>query len=172
MWEKEWPLTLTLDLLIWISRGIIYSSQTIYLLRLKLLRQGVPELSVAQGVEDQHDLLHTDLNINWDHLLIKDYLPTKFEATGARCSWVQLHKVWERDMTFDLDLWPTDLNIHKYHLLIKDYLPTTFEVSGAKPSWVISCARLRETDIPTRPTYRPTEGHVQSNMPLLLSKGS
>ena len=52
-------------------------------------------------------------------------------------------------MTFDLDLWPTDLKINRDHLLIKDYLPTKFEASGAKPSWVISCTRLRATDIPT-----------------------
>ena len=65
------------------------------------------------------------------------------------------------NMTFDLDLWPTDLKINRDHLLIKDYLPTKFEASGAKPSWVISCTRLRETDIPTDgptdgPTDRPT----------------
>ena len=29
-----------------------------------------------------------DLNINRDHLLIKDYLPTKFEASGEKCSWI------------------------------------------------------------------------------------
>ena len=58
-------------------------------------------------------------------------------------------KVWETDMTFDLDLWPTDLNINRDHLLIKDYLPTKFGASGAKCSWVISCTRLRDTDIPT-----------------------
>ena len=30
------------------------------------------------------DLLPTDLNINRDHLLIKDYLLTKFEASGSK----------------------------------------------------------------------------------------
>ena len=34
------------------------------------------------------DLLPTDLNINTGHLLIKDYLPTKFEACGAKRSGV------------------------------------------------------------------------------------
>ena len=52
-------------------------------------------------------------------------------------------------MTFDLDLWPTDLNSNSGHLLMKDYLPTKFEAFGAKRSWVISCTRLRDTDIPT-----------------------
>ena len=42
-----------------------------------------------------------------------------------------------------------DLKINRDLLLIKDYLPTKFEASGAKPSSVISCTRLRETDIPT-----------------------
>ena len=60
-------------------------------------------------------------------------------------------------MTFDLDLWPTDLKINRDHLLTKDYLPTKFEASGAKRYWVISCTRLRATNIPTYiPTYRPT----------------
>ena len=61
-------------------------------------------------------------------------------------------------MTSDLDLWPTDLNINRDHLLLKDYLPTKFEAPGRKRSWVISCTRLRETDIPTdRRTDRPTD---------------
>ena len=51
-----WPLTLTFDLLTWLSIGIIYSSRTIYLPSLKLLGQSVVELSVAQGFEDWHDL--------------------------------------------------------------------------------------------------------------------
>ena len=99
------------------------------------------------------DLWPTDLTINRDHLLIKDYLPTKFEASGAKRCWDPLHKVWETDMTFDLDLWPTNVTINRDYLLIKDYLPTKFEASGVKRSWVISCTRLRDTDIPT---YRPT----------------
>ena len=32
------------------------------------------------------DLRPTDLNINMDHLLIKDYLPTKFEDSEAKHS--------------------------------------------------------------------------------------
>ena len=32
------------------------------------------------------DLCPADLNIERDHLLIKDYLPTKFEANGANHS--------------------------------------------------------------------------------------
>ena len=113
MWSRlAWPLTLTFDLLIWIWIGIIYSSRNIYLQRVKLL-ETILELSIAQGGVDWH------------------------------CLW----------------LWLTDLNINREHLLIKDYLPTCtkFEASGAKPSWVISCTRLRETDIPTdRQTDRRT----------------
>ena len=51
-----WPLTLTFDLLTWLSIRIIYSSRTIYLPSLKPLDQSVVELSVAQGLEDWHDL--------------------------------------------------------------------------------------------------------------------
>ena len=34
------------------------------------------------------DFLPTDLNINEDRLVIKDYLPTKFEASTAKRSQV------------------------------------------------------------------------------------
>ena len=37
------------------------------------------------GLTFDLDLLPTDLNINRDHLLIKDYLPTEIEASGAKC---------------------------------------------------------------------------------------
>ena len=85
------------------------------------------------------DLWPTDLNINRGHLLIKDYLPTKFEACWAKRSWVisctRLSGLaWPLTLTFDL-------NINRGHLLIKDYLPTKFEACGAKRSWVISCTR-------------------------------
>ena len=93
-----WPLTLTFDLLTWISIGVIHSSKTNYLPSLKLLGQSVLELSVTQGEVDWHGLWPTDLNINRDHLLIKDYLlvPTKFEASGAKCSWVISCTRWSR----------------------------------------------------------------------------
>ena len=113
-------LTLTFHLLTSILIGVTYSWRTIYLASLNLQGQRVLELSVAQGMEDKNDL------------------------------------------------WPTDLNINRDHLLIKDYLPTKFEVSVAKRSWVISCTRLRDTDIQTdRPTYQ----HVQSNMPYFFEEG-
>ena len=120
-WSRlAWPLTLTFDLLTWISVGVIYSSRTIYQPGLKLLGQSVLELSVAQG------------EVNWH------------------------------------DLWPTDLKINRDHLLTKDYLPTKFEAFGAKRYWIISCTRLRDTDIPTD---RHTDRQVQSNMPSFLKGG-
>ena len=101
------------------------------------------------------DLLPTDLHINRDHPLIKEYLPTKFEASGEKNSWVISYRRCRRPINkiFDFDLWPTDLNI-KDRQLIKDYPPTKFEASETKRSWFISCTRLRDTDIPT---YRPTD---------------
>ena len=116
------------------------------------------------------DLWPTDLTINRGHLLIKDYLPTKFEAYGAKRSWVISCTRWSR-LAWPLTL-TFDLTINRDHLLIKDYLPTKFEASRAKPSWVISCTRLRDTDRQTyRPTDRHTDRHVQSNMPLLFQRG-
>ena len=108
-WSRlAWPLTLAFDLLTWISIGGIYSSRTIYLPSLKLLGQSVLALSVAQGEVDWHafdlDLWPTDLNIDRGHLLNKDYIPTKFEASGAKHSWVISCTRWSKvDWN---DLWP------------------------------------------------------------------
>ena len=53
------------------------------------------------------DLGPTDLKINTDHLLTKDYLTTKFEASGAKRSWVISCTRWSKlawplTLTFDL----------------------------------------------------------------------
>ena len=132
----------------------------------------------------------TDLNINRDHLLIKDYQHTKFEATGAKRSLIIRYPrcgrlTWPLTLTFDL--------LTENHQLIKDYLPTKFEASRVKSCWVTCinctrCGRLTLTltlafDLLTwitlviillgdRPTYLHTNRHVQSNMPLLLRKGA
>ena len=129
-------MTLTFDLLTWMSIGIIFSSRTIYLQSLKLQGQSVPELSVAQGLRDWHDLWPCDLTINRDHVLIKDYLSTYqvWSFWGKALLSYPMHKVWKTDMTFDLELWPIDLTINRDHLLIKDYLPTKFEACGANSS--------------------------------------
>ena len=149
---------LIFDLLTWMSIGIIYSSRTIYLPSLKLLGQSVPELSVAQGLEDWHDLWP------WPLTYWPDYQSGSSTHQGSSTYQVwsflgkafpsyPLHKVWETDMTFDLDLWPTDLTINRDHLLIKDYLPTKFEVSGAKSCWVIRCTRFGRLTWPLTLTF-------------------
>ena len=56
------------------------------------------------------DLWPTDLTIKKDHLLTKDYLPSKFEASGAKRSWVisctrWSKLVWPLTLTFDLLTW-------------------------------------------------------------------
>ena len=92
------------------SIGTIFSSRTIYLPSLKLQGQSVPELSVKQGWRDWHHLWPTVLTINRDHLLIKDFLPTKFEASGAkrsritRCTRFE-RLAWPLTLTFDLLTW-------------------------------------------------------------------
>ena len=107
-----WPLTFTFDLLTWLSIGIVYSSRTIYLPRLKFLGQSVVELSVAQGLEDWHDLdlWPTNLTINRDHLLIKDYRPTKFEVSGEKRCWVIRCTRFGR-LTWPLTYWPDYISI-------------------------------------------------------------
>ena len=57
---------------------------------LKLLVQISLALSVSQGLETimTSDLCPSYLTFNRDHLLITEYLPTKFEASRAMRSWV------------------------------------------------------------------------------------
>ena len=149
-------MTLTFDLLTWMSIGIIYSSRTIYLPSLKLQGQSVPELSVAQGLIDWHDL--------WPWTYWPDYQYGSCTHQGLSTYQVwsfwgkallsyPLHKVWKTAMTFDLDLWPTDLTIDRDHLLIKDYLPTKFEASVAKRCWVIRCTRFERLTWPLTLTF-------------------
>ena len=115
-WRPTWHLTLSIDLLTWISIGIIYSPSTIYMYlpSLKLMGQSVLELSVAQlwftNLTFDPDLWSTDLVINRDHLLMKDYLPIKFEAFGAKPIWVISctgcgRRTWSLTLTFDLLAW-------------------------------------------------------------------
>ena len=88
-----------------------------------------------------------DLNVNRDHVLVKNYLPTKFEASGANLSWVISCTRWSRRA------WPLtltfDLNINRD----QDYLPTKFEASRAKRSWVISCTRCGRLTWPLTLTF-------------------
>ena len=62
------------------------------------------------GMTVDLDLWPTDLNINRGHLLIKDYLPTMFEACGAKRSWVISCTRWSKlswplTLTFYLLTW-------------------------------------------------------------------
>ena len=93
------------------------------------------------GLTFDLDLWPTDLNVNRDHPLIKDYLPTKFEASGAKRSRVIHCTRFERltwPLTFDLLTWLSIGIIYSS----RDYLPTKFEASGAKRCWVIRCTRF------------------------------
>ena len=53
----------------------------------KTLMPPLPNL-LRIGLTFNLQLSPTEMNINRDHLLMKDYLPTKFEACGAKRSWV------------------------------------------------------------------------------------
>ena len=60
------------------------------------------------------DLWPTDLNINRNHLLTNDYLPTKFEAHGAKHSWViPCIRCWR--LTYQLSNIPTNTSCAKQY---------------------------------------------------------
>ena len=140
VWKTNITFDMTFDLPTWISMGIMYSYRIIYLPSWSFLGKAFLSYQLHKVWETNMsfdlELWPTDLNINRDHLLTKDYLPAKFEASEAKRSRVISctrcgRPVWPLTLTFDL-------NITRDHILIKDYLPTKFEVSGAKPSWVIN----------------------------------
>ena len=140
-WSRlAWPLTLTFDLLTWISIGVIYSSRTIYLPSLKLLGQSIVELSVAQGEVDWHDLWPwpwpTDLNINRGHLLIKDYLPTKFLSFWGKVFLsYQLHKVKGYRHTDRPTDWHTDRHV-------QSNMPSFFKGGSIKIDQILRIFRV------------------------------
>ena len=126
-WRPTLPLTLTFDLLTWISIGIIFSSRTIYLLsclpchlsafNLKypwvlcrfLLRSSWRKAFISYQL---HKVWKTNITfdlVTWILIGIinssKDYVPTKFwSSRGKACLSYQLNKVWKTNITFDLDL--------------------------------------------------------------------
>ena len=98
------------------------------------------------------DLCSTDLNINRDHLLIMDYLPTKFEAYGAKRSWVirctRFGRL-TRPLTLNLLTWISIGIIYSTRTI---YLPSlkllgqsVLELSVAQ----LKVKGYRPTDIPT-----------------------
>ena len=84
-------MTFDLDLLTWISIGVIYSSRTIYLPTMKLLGQSVLKLSVAQGEVDWHDLWPWPLTGLSTHQGLSTYQVWSF--WGKAFLSYQLHKV-------------------------------------------------------------------------------
>ena len=48
-----------------------------------IIGKGEDTLTIYNGMTFDLDLSPTDLNINRDHVLINDYLLTKFEVSGA-----------------------------------------------------------------------------------------
>ena len=90
------------------------------------------------------DLDHspTDLDIDSGHLLIKDYLPTKFTAPGAKRSWV-ISSTRCRRLT-----WPLTLTWISIGIIYssKDYLPNEVNryfvakkrsISGLSMNWIL-----------------------------------
>ena len=125
-----WPLNLTFN------QGI--STYQVWSLRGKAFWSY--QLHKVKWTGMTFDLGLSDLNINRGHLLIKDDQTTKFEAWGAKPSWIISCTRWSTiGLTFDPDLWTWVLIGVIYSS--RDYHPTKFEAWWAKPSWVISCTR-------------------------------
>ena len=90
----------------------------------------------------------TDLSVNKDHLLIKDYLPTTFEACGAERPWLINCTRWRLTWPWPLTYWS------KYqqgsYTQVCTYQVWTFKT---KCSLVISCTRWSRLTWPL--TYWP-----------------
>ena len=84
-----------------------------------------------------------------------------------------LRKMWENNMTFDLNLWSIYLNINKDYWVIKDYLCTKFEASWTKHSWImwIHCIRCGSRIWPHKITSKLlTQGYRYHKLPKAFGK--
>ena len=172
-------MTLTFDLLTWISKGIIHSSRTIYLPSVKLLVQSVLELSVAQGKGiptyrptdmgkaiicpsffeggDAPDITITTVNCpnrtNTQHS--NNYeLENWHSQRGPRC----------RACHYDLDLWPFDPKIYRCLPFFILHLCMKYEVCRSNTVRVIALQRSVD-----RRTDRQTDGQTDKVITIGLS---
>ena len=103
-----------------------------------------------------------DPNINRGHLLIKDYLPTKFEASSAKRSWVISCTRWSRlacPMTLTFIYWPEYQQGSSTHEGLSIYYVWSFL---GKTFLSYQSHKVKG--------YRHTDRHVQSNIPLLFQR--
>ena len=113
-WLLVWPLTLTSDLLSWISIGVIYLSRTIYLPSSIRVGQSVPELSVCTRWSRQawplilaFDLLtwiligviFSSRTINLPSLKPEEKSVLELSVAHSEVDW---HDLWSRPLTY----WP------------------------------------------------------------------
>ena len=114
-----------------------------------------------------------NLNINRHQIITEDYLYQIWSFWDHEFLSYPFRKVWDTNITFDLDL-----NITRDQHCNKDYLPTTFKASEANRSSILLVYLLHnarvygQADIHThRPTYQPTDKNVQSGMPSFFERG-
>ena len=175
----------------------MFSSRTINLPSLKLLGQIILELSVAQGEVNWHDLWPwpTDLNMNRGHLFIKDYLPTKFEVSGAKRSWVISCTRWSKlawPLILDLLTWISIGIIYSsrgqfwgkefpsYPLQKVWETDMTFDLNMNRDHLLIKvyvpnkfeASGAKRSCVISCTRLRDADWHVQRNMPLLLRRGA
>ena len=112
----------------------------------------------ATDMKNDLDLWPTDLNIYKDHLLIKDYLPTNFEASEAKRFWViscttNGQSTWTLTLTFDLLTWKS---IGIIYLSLTIYLPSLKIVGQSIVELWVAQGIGDQHDLWTRPlTYWP-----------------
>ena len=106
-WSRlAWPLTLTFDLLIWISIGSIYSSRTIYLPSLKILGKAFLSYQLHKVKGDRHTDRRTDRRTDRQTDMCKAICPSFFEGGGINI----LSKVG-----FDPSTPASRLQVHRSH---------------------------------------------------------
>ena len=125
------------------------------------------------------DLWPTDLNINRDHLLTKDYLPIKFEASGAKRSWVISWTRWSRlpwplTLTFDLLTWKSIGIIYSprtiYLSSLKLLGQSVVELSVAQGE--VNWHNLWPTDLKINRDHLPTKGSLPTKFEASGAKRS
>ena len=124
----------------------------------------IDRVHVTGFIQSVSDILvRGEIIINRDHRVIKDYVPTKFEAFWAKCSRV-IHctrykrPMWPLTLIFNLVTW---ISIGIIYSSRSIYLRTKFGVYyGAKRSWVISCTRRGRSNELWPPDLNTNRDHL------------
>ena len=162
--EETWTLTRE-EVLTVIVQMYVWTEITAYLKKKMFVKHLCTPSRKAVTFQLHHS--PTDLNIERGNLLIKDYLPTKFKASGAKCSCIisctmygDQHDLWPWPLTY----WPEYQKVSSTHQGLSTYQVWSFWCKA------LLCYRLHKLWIETDwTTDGPTDIPIDMCKSICLS---